>query len=45
MVLLGVFQASYESVNHTFDAFLSQISSTHAGNFLLTISVRIEIET
>ena len=32
------------SINHTFDAFLLQTSSTHAGSFLLIILVRIEIE-
>ena len=41
---LEVFHASYEFKNHTFDAFLSQNSSTHAGSFLLIISVRTEIE-
>ena len=34
-ILLGVLQASYESMNHTFDAFLSQISSTHAGSYFI----------
>ena len=42
---LGVFHASYEYIiNHNFDAFLSQTSSTHADSFLFIISVRFEIE-
>jgi len=44
MVLSRVFHASYESINHSFDAFFSCTSSTHASSFLLIISVRIEIE-
>jgi len=36
--------ASFVSKNHTFDAFLSQTSSTHAGSYLLINSVCIELE-
>jgi len=42
-VLLGAFQASYEYINHTFEAFLSQTTSSHASSFLLIISVTIQI--
>jgi len=37
-------QVMYESKNHTFDAFFSQISSTRASSYLCITSVRMEIE-
>jgi len=44
MVLLEIFHGSYESRNHTSDAFLSQTSSTHASSYLSINSVWIDIE-
>ena len=32
-VLLGAFHAIYEYINHTFDAFWSQPTSSHASRF------------
>jgi len=36
---LGVFHAIYESINHTFDAFLLQTSSTRSSCFLLILQL------
>jgi len=43
-LLLGVFHASYENKNYTFDAYLSQTNSSHASSYLSISSVWVEID-